>query len=144
MAMVLGLKGEDGRSLGDLSKEPYASMRQKTKYQPVADNLKAEMNRRAEANGLEKFKNKCCSKGKCQEWLKNNPVTNQLDVEFLVATEKSVHINIPSMAPATLSKLARLFLLNPTAICLCTSWSFGNSICNAGHSLTASTISHAP
>lgn len=91
MAMLLGLTSTDGRPLGDVTEELYASMRQKVKCHPVAEDLKGEQNRRALSFGLDAFKNTCCSKTKCQEWLKNNPVTNTLDVEFLVATEKIIH-----------------------------------------------------
>jgi len=96
MSMVIGLKSSDGRTLGDLSEEPYASMRQKAKFQPVAKDLKDEQNRRAVSFGLKAFKNQHYSKAKSQEWLEANPVTNKLDVEFLLATEKLIHEELNS------------------------------------------------
>ena len=96
MSMVIGLKSSDGRVLGDLNEEPYASMRQKGKYIPVADDLKKEMNRRAVLCGIDPFKNKYYSKAKCQEWLEGNPVTGKLDVDFLLATEKLIYEELNS------------------------------------------------
>lgn len=91
MWMVIGLTSDSGRSLGDLTVEPYASMRQKALYQPVAADLKEEQNRRAVSMGMKEFKNTYYSKSKCQEWLENNPVTNKADAKFLLETEKLIY-----------------------------------------------------
>jgi len=94
--MLYGLCDADtGRQLWDLSLEAYKSVRQKSLYAPVADEIKEEVTRRAEYNGMDPMpKPKWWSKLKAEEWLIANPIQALRDINFLIETEATVRAEL--------------------------------------------------
>ena len=94
-AMLLGLVDAEDRKLGDLTLEPHASMRQKSAFTPVLEDLKDEVTRRAKCNGSDPLpKPRWWSKTKAEKWLVENPTEALRDVEFLIETEAKVRAEL--------------------------------------------------
>ena len=91
MAMLIGLKSDDGRKLGDVMEEPYSGFGQKTKFQPSSVEVKGEVKRRARQLGIKEPKPAYWAKTKCVRWLLDNPIKNKTDVAWLKMVEKEMY-----------------------------------------------------
>jgi hypothetical protein len=92
MAMCVGLKSADERTLGDALVEPYASMKFRKKVNPTQKHLSEEVKRRA-LNSMDPSMSPQCTywtKEKLQVWLTDNPVSEMVDMNFLIAEEKKL------------------------------------------------------
>jgi hypothetical protein len=102
MTMCFGLKSSDDiRYLGDVLLEPYMSMKFKSKVAPTQRHMVEEVRRRSrckDGNGPSTGAPACryWSKDKLQNWLSDNPVTDAVDISFLVAEEKKLHDTVVS------------------------------------------------
>jgi len=95
MCVLLGLQDEDDRKLGDLSVEPNSSMRQKSLFAPVSEDLRLKVLCQAEHNGTKPMpKPSWWSEPKLQQWLIDNPVEAERDVTFLIETKAKVRAEI--------------------------------------------------
>ena len=92
MTMCLGLKSHDGRTLGDASLEPYASMKFRKKVAPTQRHMVEEIKRRARVQSISPVP--ACrywTREKLVQWLEANPVSEPADVVFLVHEERKLH-----------------------------------------------------
>jgi hypothetical protein len=88
MAMCIGLKSFDERTLGDAAVEPYASMKHRKKVNPTQKHMCEEIKRRSTAIGEDTPTCKYWTKEKLLLWLNDNPVSEPDDLLFLVSEEK--------------------------------------------------------
>jgi hypothetical protein len=90
MTMCVGLKSGDDRSLGDAGEEPYASMKFRKKVVPTQKHMTEEIHRRSVANGAPSPTCKYWTKDKLVVWLNDNPVSEPVDITFLISEEKKL------------------------------------------------------
>jgi hypothetical protein len=90
MAMCIGLKSFDERTLGDAAVEPYASMKHRKKVNPTQKHMCEEIKRRSTAIGEDTPTCKYWTKEKLLLWLNDNPVSEPDDLLFLVSEEKKL------------------------------------------------------
>ena len=81
MTMCIGLKSHDGRTLGDATLEPYASMKFRKKVAPTQKHMVEEIKRRARVQCITPLP--ACrywTREKLVQWLEANPVSEPADV----------------------------------------------------------------
>jgi hypothetical protein len=86
MGMCYGLSN-DGRKLGDLSLEPYASSNKKKMFTPSVKQLCLEIVRQAAARLIKAPRSSHYTKERCYKWLMLYPLAHPNDVAFLVREE---------------------------------------------------------
>ena len=90
-AMLVGLIGSDGRELGDTDVEPYRSMKFRKLVVPTSQQYKNEVTRRSKCLGVEQPQCKYWNKEKLTAWLKQNPISNLVDRQFLLEEEQRLY-----------------------------------------------------
>jgi len=100
LAMAIGLteRKDGGRKLGDMTLEPYASMKKnKLKVHPQADHLRNEVTRRAVWKEIPKNKMpkpKAWPKKNCIDWLEKNPILSGFDADWVRAEEMKYYTQL--------------------------------------------------
>lgn len=89
-SMCVGMFGIDGRRLGDTDVAPYRDMKFRKTCIPTSIQYREEVSRRCQATGKEPPQCRYWNKEKLLLWLKDNPVNNLDDREWLLEEEKKV------------------------------------------------------
>ena len=102
--MCIGLKcREDERFLGDMMREPYASMKLKKKVFPTQKHLVEEIKRRSKCNKVESPSCTYWKRDKLALWLTANPVHEVEDVVYLRREESQLYKTLVNNAVGEVS-----------------------------------------
>ena len=89
--MLVGLIASDGRHLGDTEAEPYRNMKFRKVLVPTSQQYRNEVTRRCKVLGLDAPQCKYWNKEKLTAWLKQNPIVDLVDRQWLLEEEKSMY-----------------------------------------------------
>jgi hypothetical protein len=89
-SMIVGLIGGDGRQLGDTEAPPYLTMKFRKNLVPTSVHYRNEVARRCNAMDIEAPQCRYWNKDKLFTWLKQHPVTNLLEREWLLKEEQKL------------------------------------------------------
>jgi hypothetical protein len=94
MTMCFGLTSVDDRFLGQVQYEPYLSMKFKKKVTPTQKHLVEEVKRRSKCSNSNIPSCGYWSKDRLHKWLCDNPVSEAVDVMYLMNEEKKLHDSV--------------------------------------------------